>query len=131
MKNYIIRLLPKQDLAVELLQIIKKKKINSGFIITCVGSLNNAVLRLADENIIKTFYGKFEIVSLTGTLCTDGIHLHISIADKDGNVFGGHLKEGCTIYTTAEIVIGESTEYQFSRVFDKETGFKELKIETK
>lgn len=38
---------------------------------------------------------RFEIVSLTGTLSRHGAHLHISIADFQGNVVGGHLMDGC------------------------------------
>jgi len=128
MKIHALRLTPGQDLVKELLNFIADKEIKAGFILTCVGSLNHAVLRLADENIVKTFHGKFEIVSLVATLCPDGIHLHLSIADKEGIVFGGHVKEGCIIHTTAEIVIGESAEHVFVREFDEETGFNELKI---
>ena len=29
-------------------------------------------------------------------------HLHIAVADSAGNVVGGHLMDGCFIYTTAE-----------------------------
>lgn len=38
---------------------------------------------------------RFEIVSLTGTLSRHGAHLHIAIADFQGNVVGGHLMDGC------------------------------------
>ena len=121
MKTHIFRLKPNQDLKAELTKISKEI---DGFIITCVGSLNRATLRTADESIID-LDGPFEIVSLTGTLCKDGVHFHISLSDKDGKTFGGHLKDNCTIHTTAEIVIGES-DIKLSRVFDEQTGFKEL-----
>ena len=77
-------------------------------------------------NVLKTFEGKFEIVSLVGTFSLDGCHLHISLSDKDGNVIGGHLKEGCAIFTTAEIVISEIENMVFFREMDESTGFKEL-----
>jgi predicted DNA-binding protein with PD1-like motif len=72
---------------------------------------------------------KFEIVSLVGTLSTHGIHLHISISDKDGKTIGGHLEKGCLIYTTAEIVIGVSEDFIFVRTVDENTGYKELEIQ--
>jgi uncharacterized protein len=128
MKTYALRLKPGQDLKKELVKY--SQNVQAGFIITCVGSLKTATLRLADENIVKTFDKKFEIVSLVGTLSKDGVHLHISLADENGNTVGGHLKEGCIIYTTAEIVIGGSDEFIFSREMDPETGFKELKIKS-
>lgn len=127
MKTYVIRLKPGQDLKEELKNIVVSENIKAGFILTCVGSLKKAKLRLAEENIEK-FDEKFEIVSLVGTLSQDGIHIHISLADKNGKVIGGHLKEDCIIHTTAEIVIGECEDCTFSRELDKNTGFKELEI---
>ena len=127
MKTYVIRLKPGQDLKEELKSIVVSKNIKAGFILTCVGSLKKAKLRLAEENL-EVFDEKFEIVSLVGTLSPDGIHIHISLADKNGKVLGGHLKEDCIIYTTAEIIIGECEDHLFFRELDEETGFKELKI---
>jgi len=63
-----------------------------------------------------------------GTLSQDGSHLHITLSDEEGNCIGGHVKEGCLVYVTAEIVIVELDGVNFSREFDKETGFKELVI---
>ena len=126
MKTYAIRLKPKQDLKISLEKYARKNQIKAGVVLTCVGSLECATLRMADENVLKTFEGKFEIVSLVGTFSLDGCHLHISLSDKDGNVIGGHLKEGCAIFTTAEIVISEIENMVFFREMDESTGFKEL-----
>jgi predicted DNA-binding protein with PD1-like motif len=65
---------------------------------------------------------------LSGTLSVHGSHLHICIADGDGKTTGGHLTEGCTIFTTAEIIIGSFEDLRFSRTMDRETGYKELDI---
>jgi len=131
MKTYAIRLLPKQDIKKELQKFTKEKGIKAGFIMTCVGCVTRATLRMADETIIKDFEKKYEIVSLVGTLSPDGVHLHISLSDEEGNTIGGHMKEGCLIYVTAEIVIGELEDVEFSREFDENTGFKELVITEK
>ncbi|MCK4649886.1 DNA-binding protein [Candidatus Pacearchaeota archaeon] len=130
MKIFVLRLHPKQDLKNELIKLTKKNNIQAGFILTCVGSLNRATLRMADKNV-KDFEEKFEIVSLVGTLSQEGVHLHISLSNKNGNTIGGHLKKNCPIHTTAEIVIGELNNIKFSRKFDKQTKFKELVISKK
>jgi predicted DNA-binding protein with PD1-like motif len=130
MKIHVLRLRPDQDLKEEIATFSNLKKIKAGFILTAVGSLKKATLRLANENIIKVFHKKFEITSLSGTLSPDGVHLHLSLSDESGKSFGGHLKEGCTIYTTAEIIIGETSQYLFSRKFDAQTGFKELNFKS-
>lgn len=128
MKTHAIRLLPDQDIEIEIRKFVKSKDIKAGVILTCVGSLRKAVLRLADEDITKTFDEKFEIVSLVGTLSLEGTHLHISLSGKSGKTIGGHLEEGCIVNTTAEIVVGELDNFVFSREYDEKTGFKELNI---
>lgn len=131
MKIHALRLNPNKDLKEEIIKFSKENNIQAGFILTCVGSLKHAKLRMANELITTEFPEKFEIVSLVGTLSQDDVHLHISLADKDGKTIGGHLKEGCLIYTTAELIIGESEDHIFTREHDDQTGFKELKITKK
>lgn len=127
-KVYALRLKPGQDLRQQIEAFVTQKHIRAGFIITTVGSLRQAAIRLADQSSATQFDGKFEIVSLVGTLGQDGAHLHISISDSTGKTIGGHLVEGCLVYTTAEIVIGEASGLAFSREKDAETGFQELRI---
>jgi len=128
MRVYALRLRPGQDLRQELERFTKERDIRAGFVITTVGSLRKASLRLADQSNATGFEGKFEIVSLVGTLAQDGVHLHVSISDNTGRTVGGHLVEGCLIYTTAEIIIGEAAGIEFRRETDKSTGYKELTI---
>jgi len=131
MKIFALRLKPNQDLKDSLKNFVTSNNIEAGFILTTVGSLKQATLRFANQNDSKVLQDKFEIVSLVGTLSTHGIHLHISISDKDGKTIGGHLEKGCLIYTTAEIVIGVSEDFIFVRTADENTGYKELEIQPK
>ena len=126
-----LRLKPGQDLREQLESFVKEQRIKAGFLITTVGSLRQASIRLADQPAATDFAGKFEIVSLVGTLGQDGVHLHISISDSTGKTIGGHLVAGCLIYTTAEIVIGDAQGLSFSRELDAETGYQELRIRKK
>ncbi|MBR5559286.1 MAG: DNA-binding protein [Oscillospiraceae bacterium] len=70
------------------------------------------------------FIGDMEIVSLTGTISTmDGKyypHLHLSAADAQGRVVGGHLNRA-VISVTCEMVI-QIIDGQADRCFDPETG---------
>ena len=68
-------------------------------------------------------------MALSGTVSTHGCHLHLAISDGKGDMKGGHLLEGCTVYTTAEIIIGATTELTFTREIDETTGWKELQIQ--
>ncbi len=123
----ISRLKPQEDLKKGIINISKQEEIQSGIIICMVGSLNYATLRMANGNF-KTFKGPFEIVSSEGTVSADGVHVHISISDSEGRVFGGHLSDGCIINTTAEIGILKSDK-TLRRVFDPDTGYKELIVD--
>lgn len=131
MQIFPIRLQPEQDLKKSLRDFVEQNNIQSGFILTAVGSLNQATLRFANQEDSRVFHEKFEIVSLVGTLSTQGIHLHTSLCDRNGKTIGGHLLDGCIIYTTAEIVIGTSDEFIFLRTPDEKTGYKELEIQPK
>ena len=128
MKIFTLRLGPEQDLRKELDKFTKENKVQAGFIITCVGSLKQAILRYADMEEGTELTGNFEIVSLVGTLSQDGSHLHAVISDETGKTVGGHVKKGCIIDTTVEIVIGELEDRKFTRDMDEKTGYKELKI---
>lgn len=83
-----------------------------------------------DGPTIKTWNERLEIVSLTGTFsgASGGKHLHMSVSDKDGRVFGGHVISG-TIYTTLELVVGIiAGGVTFSRELDPMTGYRELVV---
>jgi predicted DNA-binding protein with PD1-like motif len=128
---------------------IPKERCSSLFVMTAVGSLCDATLRLAnasksneqtDENspllnsggstgtndIRRWKNQRFEVVSLVGTFSRGGeCHLHISLADENGSTIGGHLMEG-VVFTTLEVVLGSIDGVSFTREMDFETGYKEL-----
>ncbi len=123
-----IRLAPFQDLKKSLDSLVSVHQIEAGCILSCAGSLRQAAIRFADQNEATLLTEKFEIVSLSGTLSKNGSHLHIAISNGTGKTIGGHLMEGCLIYTTAEIVIGILPELKFLREHDQASGYRELVI---
>lgn len=72
--------------------------------------------------------GRFEIVSLVGTLNPDA-HLHICLSDSEGRTVGGHVLGDLEVFTTAEVVVGEAGHLHFTRQVDEETGFPELGVQ--
>jgi predicted DNA-binding protein with PD1-like motif len=130
-KVYVFRLKPGEDLRKSIEAIVKEKNIVAGWINTGVGSLTDYSIRFANQQEGFRGSGYFEIVSLTGTVSVSGSHLHISISDSTGKTIGGHLLEGCKIYTTAEIVIDSTTEYEFTRKKDGTTEWEELQVNEK
>jgi predicted DNA-binding protein with PD1-like motif len=133
MKQITFRLKQGQLLKEEIKKVVQKNNIQAGVLLSMAGGLENAVLRMAgstpDNQIIKEWNKRFEIVSGTGTVSVNGCHIHLSLSDADGNVIGGHLRDGCKIMYTVEVVIGIFEGVLYKRVVDNETGFKELEIE--
>lgn len=127
-KIHSLRLLPGQDLKKSLELFVKKNKIKAGVILSSVGSLTMAELRLADQKNPHKMKGPFEIIQLNGTLTVHGLHLHLGIADSKGRMMGGHLLPGCFVHTTCELVILEMNGREFTRQLDPQTSYKELLV---
>jgi predicted DNA-binding protein with PD1-like motif len=123
-----LRLRPGQDLRVELARFARAKKLRAAFVASCAGSCTRTAIRYANQPGAGVREGHFEIVSLTGTLAADGMHVHASFADSTGATFGGHLMDGSIVYTTAEIVIGEISDAAFTREIDPTFGWYELAV---
>jgi predicted DNA-binding protein with PD1-like motif len=132
MRALAVRLTPGTDLKAELTRLTETHALRAGFILSCVGSLAHARLRMPGvagaAEVYRTFDEPMEIVSLTGTLSPDGLHVHISLSRADGACIGGHLATGCLIHTTAELVIGELPDAVFRRLPDPATGYAELSV---
>ena len=135
MRTLAFRLKPGTDLLDELQRLTGAHTLRAGLILTCVGGLAHARLRMpgamGEEDVFRTWDEPMEIVSLTGTLCADGLHVHISLALGDGRCVGGHLASGCIVNTTAELVIGELEDVDFSRPLDPATGYDELSVKSR
>ncbi len=129
MRSYTFRLKPGQDLFDSIEAFVTENKIDAGCVLSSVGSLTYAVLRLANRPRPNEYDGYFEIVSMTGTVSKYGSHLHISISNGDGVTIGGHLASGCKIYTTAEIVIAEFDDVIYKREqLENDSGYEELVV---
>ena len=123
-----IRLAPGTDLRLALEQVLQEQKEQAGWVLSGIGSLSVAPLLLAGQQELSILEGDLEILTLTGTLSPDGAHLHISVADSQGRVSGGHLAMGATVRTTAEVLVALLPAWSFSRELDPATGFRELII---
>lgn len=128
MENYTFRLMPGRDLFDSIESFVLQNQIEAGCVLSGVGSLAQAVLRLANRENYTEYAGYFEIVSITGTISIHGSHIHIAISDENGTTLGGHLVSGCKIYTTAEIVLVAFTDSIYRREFAEDSGYDELTI---
>jgi uncharacterized protein len=123
-----IRLSPGEDLRRALENAVAGQGVGSAFVVAGIGSLGDASLRYAGEARETQVAGPVEIVSLSGTLSPSGGHLHMSVSDASGRVYGGHVSYGNVIRTTAEVLLATLKDWSLTREHDVATGFDELVV---
>ena len=133
-KNHIIiRLDVGEEIISSIMNILKNEKISFASI-TGIGATNDFTIGTYDvtNQLYKksNYKGVYEIVSLLGNTSTmknePYIHIHMSAADKNNNVVGGHLNEAY-ISATAEIVLN-IIETNVDRIKDTNTGLNIFKF---
>jgi predicted DNA-binding protein with PD1-like motif len=128
MESLPVRLRPTADLRRELESSLDRHRCRAAFAIAGIGSLSQARLRLAGNDQPEVLNGDLEILTLAGSLSSDGAHLHMSVADATGRVTGGHVAYECLVRTTAEVLLVLLPEWSFTRDVDPITGFAELVV---
>lgn len=128
MQIHPVRLSPGDDLRVAVEGLLSQHASHAAFVIQGVGSLSVAQLRFAGAETPTELRGDLEILTLAGSVSPDGAHLHMSVSDAQGRVFGGHVARGCTVRTTAELLLVLLPGHRFSRELDSSTGYAELQI---
>jgi uncharacterized protein len=123
-----IRLSPGQDLRRALEAAVARQAAHAAFVLSGIGSLREARLRLAGAPEAARIGGDLEMLTLAGSLSATGSHLHATLAGPDGHVQGGHVGYGCIVRTTAEVLVLLLDAFEFSREADAATGYDELVI---
>lgn len=126
---YAMRLVPGTDVLQTVQDFVRDNDLKAVAIVTVVGSLTDAVIRYANQPGGTLSQGHFEIVSMVGTVEPTGAHVHISLSDGKGQMFGGHMLMGCRVYTTAEIVLAHLEDFAFTRIPCALSGYDELAIQ--
>lgn len=128
MQTLPLRLSPGQDLRATLEAVLAEHGVSAAFVLQGVGSLSVAQLRFAGAKRATELRSDLEILTLAGSLSVDGAHLHMSVADAQGRVLGGHVAAGCIVRTTAELLLVLLPEHRFTREADAISGHHELTI---
>lgn len=123
-----LRLKPGDDLRAALIAAAHKRGAGAAFVLAGIGSLSDARLRLAAADGATVVPGPSEILTLSGSLGVDHAHLHMSVSDAQGRVWGGHLLPGCCVRTTAEVLIAWLSDWRFTRELDAASGYPELVV---
>lgn len=123
----IVRMDKGEEILEKVREVAEKEKIKLADI-SALGAVSEFTVGVFDteakEYHANEFKGSFEIVSLTGTINTMNdefyCHLHMSVGNEKGQVFGGHLNRAI-ISATCEMVI-TLIDGRVDRRFEKEVG---------
>lgn len=133
-ENTIIARIDKGEEIIEQIKEIAIKeeiKLASIQALGAVGQFTIGVFKTDEKQYLSNeFNGDFEIVSLTGTINTMDnkfyCHLHMSVGNEKGEVFGGHLNRAI-VSATCEMVITIISGI-VDRYYDEEVGLNLLKF---
>jgi predicted DNA-binding protein with PD1-like motif len=132
MKALPVRLTPGQDLRAALEAAVQAQNCRAAFVLSGIGSLSTAGIRLAGTEQPMRLTGEMEILTLSGTVAVDGCkttsHMHMAVSTATGQVLGGHVAPGCIVRTTAEVLLALLPDWQFTREPDAATGYDELVV---
>lgn len=135
MKTFPIRLTPGQDLRAALESAVQSQNCRAAFVLSGIGSLSTAGIRLAGAEQPTRLMESMEILTLSGTVAVNGdktaSHMHMAISTATGQVLGGHVAPGCIVLTTAEVLLALLPDWQFTREPDAHTGYDELVIRSR
>lgn len=116
-----------EEILEKIKEIAQKEQIKLASIqgIGAVGEATIGVFKTEEKKYYANeLKGDFEIVSLTGSINTMKeefyTHLHMSVGDETGNVFGGHLNKA-VVSATCEMVI-QIIPGKVDRKYDEEIG---------
>ena len=96
---------PQSDLRASLEQLASRQGA-SGFVLSVVGNLCQACFQCPGKAAPTILRGELEIITLSGTLSPQGVHLHLSFSDADCRVWGGHLEPGSLVLKGADLLVG-------------------------
>ena len=107
----IIRIDRGEEILAQMQAVCERERVTLASV-SALGAIDDLIVGLFDveakQYLSNHFTDAFEIVSLTGTVTTkDGAfypHIHISVGDREGRVFGGHLNRA-VVSATCEMVI--------------------------
>jgi predicted DNA-binding protein with PD1-like motif/glutaredoxin len=88
------------------LEALAREQGATGYVLSVVGNLSAAVFQCPGKPAPTRLRGELEIITLSGTLSPEGVHLHLSFSDGDCRVWGGHLEPGTLVLRGADLLVG-------------------------
>jgi predicted DNA-binding protein with PD1-like motif len=110
------------DLLLESIQqVVREADIHTGVLLTGLGSLTRGHIHtvvsneVPPENLFLKIPGPLEVVQFSGIIANYEPHVHISLMDKDGKFYGGHLEPDSEVLTLSEISLLRLPDVRLTR----------------
>lgn len=133
----VLKLEQGEDFLATLVKGLGELGVTSGVVLSGIGALKDFELGWFDPDIREyarhRYQGSHELLSLQGTVTLESqpqVHVHASVANKDNQVFGGHLFEGI-VAVLAEVSVLKLKGLHLTREMNPRTQLKELTIHTR
>jgi predicted DNA-binding protein with PD1-like motif len=115
------------DILERLSDLVLRNEVSAGSF-TAIGAVEKATVGYfvgSGKYSNISLQGPLEIVSCLGNVSMkEGapfVHAHITLADKEGKTYGGHLMPGTTVGATFELTLHSYDGIELTRKFDSET----------
>lgn len=130
--HIIVKLDDGDDVFDSLDKVIEKHGIDSALVLSGIGMLRDFEIGYynGERYINELFVDPMELLSMHGSIASgkeNRIHIHISIANKEHNVLGGHLMRA-KVCVLNEIVLFKVNDVVLTRELNKKSGLMELAI---
>jgi hypothetical protein len=105
-------------------QLVHENHVSAGSL-TAIGSVEKAEVGFFVGNgryLTISCSGPLEVSSCVGNVSSKQgvpfVHAHISLADKQGKGYGGHLMTGCIVDPTFEVILHAYDDLDLGRELD-------------
>jgi predicted DNA-binding protein with PD1-like motif len=102
--------------------VARQADIHTGVLISGIGSLQKGRIHTVVSNDLPPqeeyldLPGPLEVSGYTGIIAAYQPHVHITLMDARGKVYGGHMEEGCEVLTLAEFSILRAPDLRLERI---------------
>lgn len=123
-----------EDLLKSIEEAVERLGVRAG-VFWAIGAVRRACVSYYDQRrkryVKLTLDMPMEIASCIGNVSELGgervIHAHITLADRDGKAYGGHLESGTEVFS-GEVFLIELRGPPPTRIYDERTGLNVLKV---
>ena len=133
-KSFVCRLDHGSDLYDSIIAFTEKLEVKNA-VFFAIGALKKAKLAFYDQGEKKyseiNIEKPLEVISCMGNVSSmkkkTMVHAHVSLADKDGSSYGGHLIKGSIVFAT-ELFLMKVEGIDLEREYDPVTGLNLLNL---